>query len=236
MSDLSSLLQDQLPLTMAPFDPGSARTGLVLVDLVNGFATPGCGPLAPPAPDGRIDQMIAWGDRLARHFLDQDLPVLAFRDSHPPDKPEAPYPPHCLQGSGHDDLVPALTWLTDRATIIPKDCINGWIGADRPGQPNQVAQWAKRHQLARLLVMGICTDICVMDFVLTALSARNHGLLDPVREIWVFEPGCATYDLPLTVARQLGLPDATAHPRSATHHMGLYFMASRGAQLASHMV
>jgi len=60
----------------------------------------------------------------------------------------------------------------------------------------------------QLLVVGICTDICVMDFVLTALSARNHGVLSPLREIVVLGPACATYDLPRHAAEQL---------RSGTH-------------------
>ena len=34
------------------------------------------------------------------------------------------------------------------------------------------------------------------------------------------------------VARDLGLADTAAHPQDATHHLGLYFMASRGALLA----
>ena len=34
--------------------------------------------------------------------------------------------------------------------------------------------WSTR--LRQVLVVGICTDICVMDFVLTLLSARNHGI------------------------------------------------------------
>jgi len=70
-----------------------------------------------------------------------------------------------------------------------------------------------------------------MDFVLTLLSARNHGLMPGLADIAVFEPGCATYDLPLEVARTLGLPDTAAHPKDIAHHAGLYFMASRGARL-----
>jgi hypothetical protein len=31
----------------------------------------------------------------------------------------------------------------------------------------------------------------------------------------------------------MDLPAASAHPQAAAHHMGLYFMAARGALLAS---
>ena len=50
---------------------------------------------------------------------------------------------------------------------------------------------------------------------------------------WVYEPATATYDLPIAKVRELGLPASVAHPQTETHHMGLYFMASRGALLAS---
>ncbi len=49
----------------------------------------------------------------------------------------------------------------------------------------------------------------------------------------VYEPGCATYDLPRAAAASLGLPETAAHPQALTHPRGLYFMASRGAILAS---
>ena len=91
--------------------------------------------------------------------------------------------------------------------------------------------WVNEHRLEQLLVVGICTDICVMDFVLTILSARNHGMMPSCRDIYVYESGCATYDLPLETAKLLGLPDTASHPQDVTHYMGLYFMASRGARL-----
>ena len=85
--------------------------------------------------------------------------------------------------------------------------------------------------MANVLVVGICTDICVMDFVLTLLSARNHGMLPSLKEVMVYDKGCSTYDLPRNVVEEIGLPPSASHPQEVTHYMGLYFMASRGAQL-----
>ncbi len=84
-----------------------------------------------------------------------------------------------------------------------------------------------------MLVVGICTDIRVMDFVLTFLSARNHGLMPTLDDIVVYEQGCATYELSRRTADDLGLPPTASHPQNLTHHMGLYFMHSRGARLAN---
>ena len=80
-------------------------------------------------------------------------------------------------------------------------------------------------------MVGICTDICVMDFVLTFLSARNHDMMPSLKDILVYEGGCSTYHLPRETAEGLGLGSHAAHPQDVTHYMGLYFMASRGAEL-----
>lgn len=232
---MTSFSLSDLPLHLTAFDPAAGPTGLVVVDEVNGFASVGCGPLAPPAPDARIDQMIGQTDALARRFAAHGWPILVFLDSHTPGKPEPPYPPHCEIGSGHENLVPALSWLTDcpPATLLRKDCINGFIGGiDAATGRNAVVDWVNANHLQAVLVVGICTDICVMDFVLTLLSARNHGLMPSLADVVVFEPGCATYDLPRPVVDQLGLPATATHPRELTHHMGLYLMAARGAVLA----
>lgn len=232
--DALSVVRHALPVECRPFKLGVRRPGLVIIDEVNGFATVGCGPLAPPVPDPRIDAMVLETDRLARRFVDAGWPVAASLDSHDPTRPEPPYPPHCLRGSGDDELVPALRWLetAPRTTLIAKDCIDLFVGAMQDGR-NLVVDWINEEGCDVVVVVGICTDICVMDFVLTLLSARNHGLTPALLDVVVHEPACATYDLPLSVARGLGLPDTAAHPQEVAHHVGLYAMASRGALVSS---
>lgn len=236
---MTDALRDALPLRLGRFDAAARRTGLVIVDLVNGFATVGAGALAPPVPDEQVARMIAETGALARRFRAQGWPLLAFLDTHVPGKPEPPYPPHCERGSGEEELVPELAWLENdsHATLVRKDCINGFVGAfDAASGRNAVVDWVNGHGLEAVLVVGICTDICVMDFVLTLLSARNHALMPSLSDIAVYEPACATYDLPRAVAVGLGLPETAAHPKAITHHAGLYFMASRGAELVAEVV
>ncbi len=228
-------LRHELPVALGRFDPAVKPTGLVIVDEVNGFATVGCGPLAPPAPNPQISAMIGETMGLARRFEAQGWPILAFLDTHEPGKPEPPYPPHCERGTGQENLVPDLAWLDSarHATLLRKDCINGFVGAIRDDGRNLVVDWVNRHGLQAVLVVGICTDICVMDFVLTLLSARNHGMMPTLADIVVHETGCATYDLPRAAAEAIGLPATAAHPQPITHHLGLYFMASRGALIVA---
>ncbi len=237
---LLDLMRAELPVVAEPRTLPLAATGLVVVDEVNGFCTVGAGNLAPQAPNQQVATMIATTADLAARFAAAHRPVLAFLDTHEPGVPEPPYPPHCERGTGEENLVPELAWLEDdpNATLVRKDCINGFVGAIEHASHhglhhNKVLDWLNVHRLANVLVTGICTDICVMDFVLTLLSARNHRLAPALRDVVVLEPGCATYDLPGAQAGALGLPPTAAHPQAPAHHIGLYLMAARGAVLAS---
>ncbi len=229
----SSLAADLLrasPLVTVPLNLSQSGLGLAVVDEVNGFCTPGFGPLAPRTVDEAIDRMIDATDLLARAIG----PKLILRDCHTPGQVERPYPPHCERGSGGEVLVDRLKWLAgDPAAFdLPKDCINGVIGAMAPEGGNAVFDWVRHAGVTTLVVVGICTDICVLTFVTSLLSARTRGFLGPLNDIVVYGPGCATYDLPLELALQLGLPQVAAHPRGLYHVMGLLTMQNQGALIA----
>ena len=238
-------LQSQLPIQLQPYAAFERNAGLVIVDVIHGFCTVGAGSLAPSEHDPQIHAMVQETDRIARRFAGDKRPILVFLDTHEPGKPEFPYPLHCERGSGEDELMPEIEWLEDCscATLMRKDCINGFIGGIEAsymggahGQShNKVVDWINSHRLDAVVTVGICTDICVLDFVATMLSVRNHGLTPTLKDVVVYEPGCSTYDLPLAAAKELGLPPTAAHPQAPTHHIGLYVMAGRGAVLASEL-
>ncbi|XP_042404751.1 probable mitochondrial-processing peptidase subunit alpha-2, chloroplastic/mitochondrial [Zingiber officinale] len=63
----------------------------------------GCEGQAPIEPNRQISSMVEEAARLARHFCETEWPVLVFLDSHHPNKPEPPYPPHLhcgIRGGG----------------------------------------------------------------------------------------------------------------------------------------
>ncbi len=229
-------IEAALPIDPKPYTVGDSPTGLIIVDVVNGFCTVGCGVAAPTKPNEQIATMVSETVRLAKAFTAKGMPILAFLDTHEPGKPEPPYPPHCEKGTGEEKLVPELEWLESdpHATLIEKDCINGFIGSIHiETGNNSLIQWVNKHKLKALVVVGICTDICVMDFVITTLSARNHNLIPTLKEIAVYSKGCATYDMTAERVTQLGLPKTAIHPQNIAHHIGLYTMAERGALIAS---
>jgi nicotinamidase-related amidase len=208
------------------------NTGLVLVDIINGFCTVGSGNLAPREPNRLITEMINESAKLARVFCDKKWPIMAFLDSHHPGKLEHPYPPHCITGTDESNLVPALQWLErePNVTIRRKDCYDGYIGSMEEDGSNLFIDWVKTNQIKALLVVGICTDICVLDFVCSTLSARNRGFLTPLEDVVVYSHGCATFDFPVSVAKNT--KDTVAHPQELMHHVGLYMAKGRGAKIA----
>lgn len=234
MSATIDLLKKELPVEEGSLVLSKdVKTGLVLVDVVNGFCSVGAGNLAPVKPDKQISYMVKESARLAKLFCGEKWPVFAFLDSHHPDIPEPPYPPHCIAGTDEARLVPDLQWLENEAnaTLKCKDCIDGFLGSVEKDGSNVFVDWVKKNQLKAILVVGICTDICVLDFVCSTLSARNRRMLTPLEDVIVYSGGCATFDLPVHVAKDIN--GALAHPQDLMHHIGLYMAKGRGARIVS---
>ncbi|GAV90840.1 LOW QUALITY PROTEIN: Isochorismatase domain-containing protein [Cephalotus follicularis] len=123
------LLKNELPIDEgSQLLNGDVKTGLVLVDVVNGVFTVGTGNLSLRQPDEYIS-MVDESVKLAKAFSEKQWPVFAFLDSHHPDIPDPPYPSHCIIGTPEFELVQALQWLENkpnatvrRGTTMAVDC------------------------------------------------------------------------------------------------------------------
>ena len=209
-------LRAELPVQFRPYGLAGTETGLVIANASDMPRGADGRPLPSGASLAAQGEAIALMDQVARGFIKRRSPVLAFVDARP------------ALGQGAAGTQPALRWLEDDpdVTILRKDCVNGFVGAIEAvhhgmhgTSRNRVVDWVNAHRIQTMLVTGLRTDACVMDFVLTMLSARNHGLMPTLQDIVVLAPATATY----------GLPGAPAH------HLGLYLMASRGALLAGEL-
>ena len=216
----------------------SKNTGLLIIDEVNGFCTVGSGNLAPIKNNKQISTMIQETSNLAKTFENKSMPISLFLDNHQDERPEHPFPPHCIKGSGEELLVSELDWLMEsNALKIKKDCINGFIGAiEKETQKNVFIEWIKKNQIESLIVTGICTDICVLDFVLTCMSAINHQVIQPLNEVAVYSKACATYDMQKEDVNRLGLDNSMVHDQNFYHEVGLKIMQMRGAIIADKII
>ncbi|KAL8246818.1 hypothetical protein R6Q59_008034 [Mikania micrantha] len=229
------VVQDELPVNEVPVTlTGDVRTGLVLVDIVNGFCTVGAGLMAPTAPDKQISRMVDESVQLAKIFCDKKWPVFAFLDTHHPDIPEPPYPPHCIEGTDEANFH-WYGWKTSQMQHYDVKTVSTDILVPlRRMDPMSLQIGWKNTRLKLYWLLGYATDICVLDFVCSALSARNRGHLKPLKDVIVYSDGCATFDLPKEVAN--ATPGALAHPQDIMHHVGLYMALGRGAQVASEVL
>ncbi len=106
-------------------------------------------------------------------------------------------------------------------TLIRRDCINRFFN------------WVTENFLESLLVVGICTEFCVMHLVLTLLSARNHEMMPDLVDNYMCEDACVIYYVLLGTTENLDLAPSLAHHNAFAQHIGLYFTASRGVQLVN---
>lgn len=106
-----------------------------------------------------------------------------------------------------------MRWLENETnvTIRRKDCFDGYIGSIEEDGSNVFVDWVKKNKIKTLVVVGVCTDICVLDFVSTTMSAKSRGFLKPLENVVVYSHACATFDVPFEVATNI--KGALAHPQ-----------------------
>ena len=214
------------------------NSGMLIIDEVNGFCTVGAGNLAPLKKNHQVDKMVKETNHLAKIFHNKSLPISIFLDTHEDNRPEHPYPPHCIKGSGEEKIINELEWLMESSALkINKDCINGFIGAiNLKNNENVFIKWIKDYEIESLIVTGICTDICVLDFVLTCMSAINHQIINPLKEVIVYSEACATYDMNIEDIKRLNLDKSMIHHQETYHNLGLKIMQMRGAKIANQII
>ena len=134
---------------------------VLVVDVVRGFLEPGhnlyCGDDARRIIDPVRD--------LLRREHRAGSPILFISDHHDPDDLEFQmFPVHCVKGTEEPNVIPELTeWVTPE-NVIPKNRYSGFFNTDLGDRLAALTP-------DRIVVCGVCTDICVMH---TTSDARNR--------------------------------------------------------------
>ena len=159
---------------------GEHRCGnktILIVDMLNGFCR--AGNLA----SARLDSIT---ERLREHLTREqaagtDLVFLA--DTHKVDDPEfAMFPPHCVEGSGEEEIVPELAGLAERGYVVRKNTFSGFYGTGLDELLGRLAPDVVE-------VTGVCTDICVLHTVYD-LRVRGYKVAVPHDLVETFDaPG-----------------------------------------------
>ncbi len=132
---------------------------VIVTDMLRGFLEEGY-PLYCGDEARRIIPNI---QRLLEQELAQGSKMFFICDHHDPDDLEFKmFPPHCIEGTAEAEVIPELANYPGE--IIPKKRYSGFFNTQLDGK-------LKGLKPDKLIICGVCTNICVMH---TVADARNR--------------------------------------------------------------
>lgn len=168
--------------TMSLSDFAPEKTAMIVVDVINGFIREGA--MASPLVEDIIPEVAKLMDKCNK----AEIPVVAFADCHKEDCSEfASFPPHCIENTSESELVDELKKVGGYF-LMKKNSTNGF-------HEKIFKQCLIQNPTTNtFIVVGDCTDICVMQFCLTLKTwytqqNRNIDIYIPVNAV-------ETYDAP----------------------------------------
>ncbi len=144
-----------------------SRTALIVIDMINDFATPGGALYSEPV--GAIVGSVA---REIGRAKAGGEPVIFVCDAHLEDDPEFQlFPPHALPGAGRE-IVRGLD-TAGAAAVISKRRYSAFFGTDLDARLRELG-------VTNLRLVGNCTNICV--FFTAADAANREYSIEVVRD------------------------------------------------------
>lgn len=134
---------------------------VIVVDMQKGFLAPEGSLYCGEAARGIIGPV--------RQRLEAEMAagavVFFTQDTHVADDPEFEmFPPHCVAGSGEEEIIDELADLAAQARRVPKRRFSAFFDTDLAEQLAALAP-------DEVVVVGDCTDICVLH---TVAGLRNR--------------------------------------------------------------
>jgi len=206
MKELESIknqLNDKKALSIATLNQES--TALIVIDMVNGFAKSG------NLYSDRIEAIIPSVVKTTTLF--DKYEKLFVADTHEEHAAEfEAYLPHCV--GNESEVVDELKSLyDDNSTVIPKNSTNGFLAP-------AFQQWfdANKDKYNQYVLIGDCTDICILQFALSLKAYYNEH--NKNSRIIVPIDGVETYHL-----------DLNNHYGDLMNMFALYNMELNGVEL-----
>jgi nicotinate phosphoribosyltransferase len=132
---------------------------VLVIDMVRGFLEPGY----PLYCGDRARDIIPNIRRLLEKEQAKGSPIFFLCDHHDPDDLEFKmFPPHCVEGSRETEIVPELAVFNGE--VMPKRRFTAFYGTP-------LADKLAALKPDKVIVCGVCTDICVCH---TVMDARNR--------------------------------------------------------------
>jgi nicotinamidase-related amidase len=154
------------------------------IDMVNGFVKQGA--LAAPS----IMRVVPRQQELLDEYLkEQNKGIMFIQDTHNNDSVEfKTFGPHCIEGSGEEDVIDELQAYYDYSLNVKKNSTNFVFGT------NFQEQIDKLKNLRKVLLMGCLSEVCVKN---RGITLRNYfDQFNRDIDIYVAADAIDTYDAP----------------------------------------
>jgi len=149
---------------------------VIVVDMQRGFLEAG----NPLYCGDEAREIIPRVVELLREEAGKGSALFFTADTHDPDDREFQmFPAHCVRGTKEAEIIPELAEFVAQGTVIRKWRYSAFFETD-------LAQRLAELKPHKLIVMGLCTDICVM---YTVADARNRDY-----PVGVVASGVASFD------------------------------------------
>lgn len=158
---------------------------LYVIDMNNGFVN--FGAMANPAYNALVPEQL----RLIEKIRKEKGQINFILEGHGEDALEfKSYPKHCVMGTSEAELIPEL--LPEQTKVNTntyyKNCINGMLTG------NVGEDIKKLKELKEVIFVGVCADLCVMDFART--YARYLDQINKEVKLFVIKNMIDTFDAP----------------------------------------
>lgn len=180
---MASTIDDAPKLALESLTPN--ETAIIIVDMINGFAKAGA--LSSPRVEALINPLEALMKTSA------GIKKVFLCDRHPEGTAEfESYLPHAIEGTEEALIVEELYALSDEhSSVIFKNSTNGMMS-----KAMQHYVSAHEAQIKNWVVVGDCTDICILQFALSLKTYFNE--INLKREVIVPVNLVDTYELAVT--------------------------------------
>lgn len=146
---------------------------LVVIDVINGFVTQG------PMSDKYIAHIVPGIEELVRKYVkEKNSEVFYIKDAHNRGAIEfKKFPIHCVEGTSESEVVDELKAYENLVRSYKKNSTSAIFAK---GLLEDLKAMSK---LKRVVVVGCCSDICVLNFVLPLINYFDENDLDITVEV-----------------------------------------------------
>lgn len=207
LGDIYDALKQVPPLKIV--DLPKDRSALLVVDVINGFLKEG--QMAAPTMMKMVPSLV----EVITKAQDLSWKTIAFADAHDANAQEfAVFPPHCLKNTEESQLINEIKDLLNDK-VIEKNSTNGFFAPKFQG-------WIKDNpQIDHFVLVGDCTDICVLQLALSLKQWFNESnqpsrIIISMKDVDTFSAG--------------------VHDDRLMNVLALYLLQSSGIELAQELL